>query len=93
IEISQPTCYGHDECGKIVAPMLTEILGENIVVRERQCEAQKDGSCTMCLASAKTYEIEIGVAGAAKDGKLLSGDSFRTMDLGNGKMALAISDG
>ena len=93
IEISQPTCYGRDECAKIVAPMLTEILGENIVVRERHCEAQKDGSCTMCLASAKTFEIDIGVAGAAKDGKLLSGDSFRTMDLGNGKMALAISDG
>jgi len=93
IEISQPSCYGRDECAKIVAPMLTEILGENIVVKERHCEAQKDGSCTMCLASAKTFEIEIGVAGAAKDGKLLSGDSFRAMDLGNGKMALAISDG
>ncbi|MEK4338549.1 MULTISPECIES: stage II sporulation protein E [Brevibacillus] len=93
IEISQPTCYGRDECAKIVAPMLTEILGENIVVKERHCEAQKDGSCTMCLASAKTFEVDIGIAGAAKDGKLLSGDSFRTMDLGNGKMALAISDG
>ncbi|WP_421617320.1 stage II sporulation protein E [Brevibacillus sp. TJ4] len=93
IEISQPSCYGRDECAKIVAPMLTEILGENIIVKERHCEAQRDGSCTMCLSSAKTFEIDIGVAGAAKDGKLLSGDSFRTMDLGNGKIALAISDG
>jgi stage II sporulation protein E len=93
IEISQPTCYGRDECAKIVAPMLTEILGENIVVKERHCEAYKDGTCKMCLTSAKTFEIDIGIAGAAKDGKLLSGDSFRTMDLGNGKMALAISDG
>ncbi|REK67420.1 stage II sporulation protein E [Brevibacillus sedimenti] len=93
IEISQPTCYGRDECAKIVAPMLTEILGENIVVRERHCEPQKDGACRMCLASAKAFDVDIGVAGAAKDGKLLSGDSFRTMDLGNGKMALAISDG
>ena len=93
IEISQPSCYGRDECAKIVAPMLTEILGENIIVKERHCEAKKDGSCTMCLSSARTYEIDIGVAGAAKDGKLLSGDSFRTMDLGNGKIALAISDG
>lgn len=93
IEISQPTCYGRDECAKIVAPMLSEILGETIVVKERHCEADKDGCCTMCLASAKAYEVAIGVAGAAKDGKLLSGDSFRTMDLGNGKVALAISDG
>lgn len=93
IEVSQPTCYGRDECAKIVAPMLTEILGENIVVKERHCEAYKDGHCKMCLVSAKTFEIDIGVAGAAKDGRLLSGDSFKTMDLGNGKMALAISDG
>jgi stage II sporulation protein E len=93
IEVSQPTCYGRDECAKIVAPMLTEILGENIVVKERHCDAYKDGYCNMCLTSAKAFEIDIGVAGAAKDGKLLSGDSFKTMDLGNGKMALAISDG
>ncbi|HZG16819.1 MAG TPA: stage II sporulation protein E [Candidatus Bathyarchaeia archaeon] len=93
IEIIQPTCYGRDECAKIVAPLITDILGENIVVKERHCEAFKDGTCKMCLGSARTYEIDIGVAGAAKDGKLLSGDSFKTMDLGNGKMALAISDG
>ncbi|MBA4534297.1 stage II sporulation protein E [Brevibacillus halotolerans] len=93
IEISQPSCYGRDECAKIVAPMLTEVLGENIIVKERHCEAFKDQHCKMCLASAKTYEIEIGVAGAAKGGKLLSGDSFKTMDLGNGKVAVAISDG
>lgn len=93
IEISQPTCYGRDECAKIVAPMLTEILGETIVVKERQCEAYRDGYCKMCLTSAKAFEVDIGVAGAAKGGKLLSGDSFKTMDLGNGKVALAISDG
>ncbi|WP_019123149.1 stage II sporulation protein E [Brevibacillus massiliensis] len=93
IEIIQPTCYGRDECAKVVAPMLTEILGENIVVKERHCEAFRDGTCKMCLSSARTFEIDIGVAGAAKGGKLLSGDSFKTMDLGNGQMALAISDG
>lgn len=93
IEISQPTCYGRDECAKIVAPILTEILGENIVVKERHCDAYKDGHCKMCLASARAFEVEIGIAGVAKDGKLLSGDSYKTIDLGNGKYALAISDG
>jgi len=93
IEISQPTCYGRDECAKIVAPMLTDILGENIIVKERHCDAYKDGSCKMCLTSAKAFEIDIGIAGAAKGGTLQSGDSFKTMDLGNGKIALAISDG
>ena len=37
--------------------------------------------------------METGIAGAAKGGDLLSGDSFSTVELGNGKFAVAISDG
>ncbi|GAB7387198.1 stage II sporulation protein E [Bacillaceae bacterium] len=93
IEVSQPTCYGRDECSKIVAPLLSDILGETITVAHKDCFAYTDGYCTMCLASAKEYVVETGVASAAKDGKLLSGDSYKTLDLGNGKFVLAISDG
>jgi len=37
--------------------------------------------------------VTTGVAGAAKGGDLLSGDSFSAMELGNGTYAVAISDG
>ncbi|WP_052947896.1 stage II sporulation protein E [Aneurinibacillus tyrosinisolvens] len=93
IEISQPTCHGRDECAKIIAPLLSDVIGEKITVKEKNCEAFADGHCTMCLGSAQEFEIVTGMAGAAKGGQLLSGDCFKIMEFGSGKMALAMSDG
>lgn len=93
IEIVQPYCQGRDECSKLIAPLLTDILGEKITVKEKGCQALADGSCKMCLGSAQEFELLTGVAGAAKGGQLLSGDCFKIMEFGPGKMALAMSDG
>lgn len=84
---------GFDECRKIIAPLLSDILGENIAVKQETLNRQKDGTSLVVFGSAKEYEVETGVAGAAKGGDLLSGDSFTTVELGNGKFAVAISDG
>lgn len=92
IRIIHPTCAGRKECEKIIAPMLSEILGENIVVSPKGC-ARNEGSCTMHLVSGNTYDVAIGVAQAAKGGGIVCGDSYATLDLGNGKYAVAISDG
>jgi stage II sporulation protein E len=93
IEISQPMCQGRDECSKIVAPLLSEIVGENITVAKKECDFFSDGYCKMSLCSAKAFKIETGISSAAKNGDWVSGDSFNTMEVGNGKYALAISDG
>lgn len=93
IEVIQSSCHGRDECSKIVAPLISDVVGENIVVKEKQCQFSKDGMCKIILSSAKKFEIETGYASAAKDGKWLSGDSFSTIDIGNGKYAVALSDG
>jgi stage II sporulation protein E len=90
--ISHPTCSGRKECEKIIAPLISEILGENIVVSERGCLIQ-DGACLMRLVSGMTYDVKIGVAQAAKGGGIVSGDSYAAYNLGNGKYAVAISDG
>ncbi|OEG00305.1 stage II sporulation protein E [Vulcanibacillus modesticaldus] len=92
IEVIQPTCNGTEECTKVVAPLLSEVVGENIIVSKKECYGN-DGSCKMCLKSAKNYDVGIGYASAAKDGKWLSGDSFSTIEIGNGKYAIALSDG
>jgi len=93
IEISQPMCHGRDECAKIVAPLLSEIVGENITVAKKECEFYSDGYCKMSLCSAKAFKITTGISTAAKGGDWVSGDSYNTMEIGNGKYALAISDG
>ncbi|WP_281890879.1 stage II sporulation protein E [Paenibacillus sp. YYML68] len=93
IEIIHQYTRGFDECRKIIAPLLSEIVGEHIAVKEEQPLERKEGYSTVVFGSAKEFEVETGVAGAAKGGDLLSGDSFSTIELGNGKFAVALSDG
>lgn len=94
IEVMHTYTKGFDECRKIIAPLLSDIIGEHIVVSgEQYAPGGREGTAAVTFRSAKTYEIETGVAFAAKGGDLLSGDSFSTVELGNGKFAVAISDG
>ncbi len=93
IEIIHQYTKGFDECRKIIAPLLSDILRENIAVMSEQMHDKGDGYATVVFGSAKEFEVVTGVAAIAKDGDLLSGDSFSTVELGNGKFAVALSDG
>ncbi len=93
IEIVHAYTRGYDECRKIIGPLLSDILGEHIAVMEETLTHPRDGLATVRFGSAKTYEIMTGVAAAAKGGDILSGDSFSTVELGNGTFAVALSDG
>ncbi|WP_042353251.1 stage II sporulation protein E [Bacillus massiliigorillae] len=92
IDMTIPYYQERGECEKLIAPMLSDILGETIVVAAEDVETKK-GSCFANFRSAKKYVIETGIAHAAKDGGLISGDSYTTMEIGRGKYAVAISDG
>ncbi|OXM14573.1 stage II sporulation protein E [Paenibacillus herberti] len=93
IEVYHTFPQGHDEGRKIIAPLLSDILGEHVAVKAER-EPGKNGEPRLIrFGSAKEYEVVTGIAGAAKGGDLLSGDSFSTVELGNGKFAVAISDG
>jgi len=93
IEMSVPYCNGHGECEKLIAPMLSDILGETIIVNKEECSPIPHGVCQVNFRSSKAYTVDTGVAHAAKDGGLISGDSYSTIELGLGKYAIAISDG
>lgn len=93
IDMTIPNCNGHGECEKLIAPMLSDILGESIVVNSEDCSTYPNGFCHVTFRSAKAFTVESAVAHAAKDGGFLSGDSYSTMELGCGKYAIAISDG
>lgn len=93
IEMSVPFCNGHGECEKLIAPMLSDILGETIVVNKEECATYPNGFCHVTFRSSKAFTVETGAAHAAKDGGLVSGDSYSTIELGLGKFAIAISDG
>ncbi|OYD06352.1 stage II sporulation protein E [Paludifilum halophilum] len=92
IEVTMPHSDAMDECNKLVAPLLTEIVGEPIAVHRKMVQGRASGA-VVTLGSAQRFEIKTGVAGAAKGGQWLSGDSYCYMNLGTGKYAIAVSDG
>jgi len=93
IEMTIPYCNGSGECEKLIAPMLSNILDETILVKREECATYPNGFCHVSFGSAKAFVIDVGVAHAAKGGGLVSGDSYSTIELGVGKYAVAISDG
>ena len=93
IEVAHTFGKGYDECRKIVAPLLSDILGEPIAVMSERFAEQSGQPASVTFGSAKEFEVETGIAGAAKGGDLLSGDSFSAVERGNGTVAVAVSDG
>ncbi|WP_445492772.1 stage II sporulation protein E [Niallia sp. 03133] len=93
IDITIPYNTSHGECEKLIAPMLSDILGETIIVNTADQSGYTNDYSHATFRSAKAYVVETGVAHAAKDGGFISGDSYSTIELGLGKYAMAISDG
>ncbi|MBY9082556.1 stage II sporulation protein E [Paenibacillus sp. HN-1] len=93
IEIVHAYTRGFDECRKMIAPLLSDILEENISVISETAPYSREGLATVIFGSAKAYEVSTGMAEAAKGGDMLSGDSFSISELGNGTFAVSVSDG
>ena len=93
IDITIPYNTGYGECEKLIAPMLSDILGETIIVNKEEVSEYANDYSHATFRSAKAFMVETGVAHAAKDGGFISGDSYSTIELGLGKYAMAISDG
>lgn len=77
---------------KIIAPMLSDLFDETVEVKRKK-RKNKGDLYTFSLGSTQAYILETGIASAAKGGGFVSGDSHSTIEIGSGKMALAISDG
>ncbi|GAA0311147.1 stage II sporulation protein E [Gracilibacillus halotolerans] len=93
IEMVIPFVQYHGEAEKLIAPILSDILSESIEVVTTEISPVARGSSYFAFGSARKYTVSLGVAHAAKGGGLVSGDSYKAMELGAGKFALAISDG
>ncbi|RPF51215.1 stage II sporulation protein E [Aquisalibacillus elongatus] len=83
----------HGEGEKLIAPMLSELFDESIVIDSEDPSDQRSGYRTFNFTSIKRYQLETGVAHAAKNGSFLSGDSYLMLELGKSRYAVAISDG
>lgn len=86
------TCmYGEGE--KIIAPVVSSILQENIIVKKQVCTSHPSDSYKLTLGSLECYKVEYGATYVAKDGGFVSGDSYTAAQLDSQKFVIAISDG
>ncbi|MGJ9385070.1 stage II sporulation protein E [Salipaludibacillus sp. CF4.18] len=83
----------YNEAEKVIAPLLSTILNESIVLKHEEDLRSPNGETRVIFGSTNAFILEQGAAHTAKGGKWISGDSFSTMPLGDGKYAMAISDG
>ncbi|MBY6038513.1 stage II sporulation protein E [Fictibacillus nanhaiensis] len=93
IEMTIPYCNSSGIAEKLIAPILSDILEETILVTHEECAKFATGFCHLSFHSAREYVVETGIASAAKGGAWLSGDSHSTIEIGAGKFAVAIADG
>lgn len=94
IELILPGDSRHDVSRMMISPLLSSILHENIAVKAERAFQEQAGCSLVTFGSHKEFYTDIGVAMVAKGGDWLSGDSYTSVDLGNGgKFAVAISDG
>ena len=90
IDMTIPNYEGHGECEKIIAPMLSDILGETILVSSEECATIRMDFYHVTFRSAKAYTVETGVAHAAKDGGLFQVTAIRRLKLDLANMRLPL---
>lgn len=91
VEITQPSAGAYENSIRVIAPLLSGIVGENITVA--QVNPDEPGPCTSVFASARLYDVDTAAAAVAREGRVVSGDTHTAADLGNGRFAVALSDG
>ncbi|WP_432805981.1 stage II sporulation protein E [Halalkalibacter oceani] len=93
IEMSISADNGHGQSEKVIAPLLSDIVNETVVVKQEEPDFYPNGYSHVSFNSIKQFVVETGVAHVAKGGAWVSGDCYSTIELGSGKYAIAISDG
>lgn len=92
--LSGLSCPGGRECVTLVSAVLSQALGRPMRVRPLSCTlASGCRECRLKATTAPTYRfVAAGFSRAKKEGDV-SGDSFRALELPDGRQALILSDG
>lgn len=91
IEVVQPAAGAAEASERVIAPLLSGVIGEHI--RVSRLNGGDSGPCTTVFTSAHEFDVDTAVASVARGGRMVSGDSHTAVDLGNGRFAIAVSDG
>lgn len=92
IRIKQRSCNRKRECQHLMAPLISQLLGDDYTIWERNCQLD-NGDCFYCLTPVSFYEVRTVVCKLPKDGNEFSGDNHALRELKDGHFAAILSDG
>lgn len=94
INIEKKNCYNRKVCEKTIIPIVSQVIGNDIVLKNKYCKADKDkGKCNIQLVEAQKYKVNTGVARISKGNGSINGDNYSCLDLKDNKYMIALSDG
>lgn len=92
VGLTRTACGGKLECQQKIVPLVSSTTGQNLVLADNSCTLKSEQrKCTFTMYSALPYRLTVGSAGMAQGN--ISGDSYITVPLRDGKYCLMLSDG
>ena len=92
IDIKVPACGGKRDCIKHMIPIVNKVTNKKFVKKDMMCLIKNHDQCNIRLKEAEKYQVATGVAKKTKSGTI-SGDNYSFIELKDGKLMIALSDG
>ena len=87
-------CNGKKYCYTDMVKVISEVLGKKMTIEQHICNGNGlDNKCKVSFTETIHYNATTGVVRLAKDSEEVSGDSYSSISLGDGKYMVALSDG
>lgn len=92
--VQHPNCCGKRICCGQILPIVNKVLGKRMKKEGGlSCILSGDGICTLKLIEESRLKLATGIASQTKEDSNVSGDSYTCMEMNNGMVLLALSDG
>lgn len=93
VTLSKERCMGDGDCRKAFQ-VISQMVEQPLTCYEKDCgEESGQRLCHLKYCPARRYKVSVGVCGSAKEGEMISGDTYMYQQLRSGKFMTIVSDG
>ncbi|CUH96459.1 hypothetical protein P22_2549 [Propionispora sp. 2/2-37] len=93
IRIEKQPCHGQHECRECLLPLAANLTQEQMSLHTQCGNIRRRQNCRIVIQSARRFEVQSGMASAAKEARGVCGDTCRVTKLPQGKILVLLSDG
>ena len=93
VSITKSACYSNKQCKTDILPVVNSVIGKKLVLVERECTIDKNGTCTISYKEQRGYRLKTAVAAIKEKGSETSGDAYYYDETEEKKGILVLCDG